>query len=109
MAEALTFHESESERDGLIVYRCWCKVDGETVGSVSVSVGPGGAIGHDTFYHGPDPAGALLLWRRARAWCRRNGIPRVLVHFEHDDDPMKEFWVKRGFTKVCEVFQGDVN
>ena len=78
---------------------------GEIVGHLALSAGLGQVFGHDTAYWGQDKTGAMRLWLAAREIVRRVG-GKVVVHVP-PGDPMREFWVKRGFELVCEVFRGE--
>lgn len=78
---------------------------GEIVGHLALSAGLGQVFGHDTKYWGADRGGALKLWLAAREVVRKAG-GAVVVHCP-PGDPMREFWIKRGFELVCEVFRGE--
>jgi hypothetical protein len=78
---------------------------GEIVGHLALSAGLGQVFGHDTKYWGKDRAGAAKLWIAAREVIRRAG-GKVVVHVV-PGDPMREFWIKRGFVSVCEVLRGE--
>ncbi len=66
-------------------------------------------LGHDTRCWSPDAHGALLMWRAARKKAGSWGASTVNVHFETEGDlSMRQFWTDRGFTKVMEIYQGEI-
>jgi hypothetical protein len=94
------------EPEGLTC-RAWiAREDGEMVGHIAISINLGILFGHDTAYWGKDKTGAARLWIHARDAAHEMGFYKGTVHLM-DGDPMKEFWIRRGFKKLCEVYEGE--
>ena len=82
----------------------------QPIGHACLSEAHGEIFGHDFEVASEDAHAASVLWDFARKVVLEKGYSRVAIHFEESTpERIKQFWLRLGAKKVCEVYHFELN